>query len=78
MAQLKTIKLMIRLDDDTNQMIEKLATRNKTTKSQVIREAVLGLHSRTFRTSRNRHKTSAISSEVGQGGINTPTLQEQR
>lgn len=78
MAQLKNKKFVLRLDEETEQMIEKLATRNKIPKSQVVRQAVIGLHSRTYRTSRSRHKDSPNSSEVVQGGINTPPTQEQR
>lgn len=78
MAQLKSKKFMMRLDEETEQMIDKLATRNKVSKSQVIRQAVLGLHNRTFKASRNRHKDSANTSEVVQGCINTQTLPEQR
>lgn len=64
MAQLKTNKLMIRLDDETNQMIEKLATRNKTTKSQVIRQALLGLYAKTYRNARKRTKDPISTSET--------------
>lgn len=69
MGQLKTIKLMIRLDEETNQMIEKLATRNKTTKSQVIRQALLGLYAKTYRNAWKRTKDPISTSETKLGGI---------